>query len=352
MLLGCALAGPLGNGKTELIRDLAKAMGLLCIVTSCGEAKKMVTLYRYASEVLSKQGLRSFKSVSSMTGYLKRTSMKEDPEEIVLLRAFRHMNIPKFIYDDVNLFLTLLNDLFPNIHCPETSYKNFNLIIKEILIKPQYILVSEQLIQQGKTVVLNTLAEAQTRMGMKTNWYTLNPKALSVIESYGTLDPLTRIYPVLFKDVDECIDPIILDILSKNIQGDLTHQYVKLGDKYIDIDKNVRMYFTCRLSNPILSTLHFSYSKVINYTVILKGLKEQLLSSLVKIERHNIKILDHTELIETLENTKVKVNEVIQALNLGEKIRQDIEKLFDTYRLVARRGAVLYFFFFSSNVNY
>ncbi|CAF3120845.1 unnamed protein product [Rotaria sp. Silwood2] len=185
MLLGCALAGPLGNGKTELIRDLAKAMGLLCIVTSCDEAKKMVTLYRYASEVLSKQGLRSFKSVSSMTGYLKRTSMKEDPEEIVLLRAFRHMNIPKFIYDDVNLFLTLLNDLFPNIHCPEISYKNVNLIIKEILIKPQYILVSEQLIQQ---------------------------------------------------DVDEYIDPIILDILSKNIQGGLTHQYVKLGYEHMGLN--------------------------------------------------------------------------------------------------------------------
>jgi hypothetical protein len=34
---------------------------------------------------------------------------------------------------------------------------------------------------------------------------------------------------------------------------------------------------------------------------------------------------------------------VIQALNLGERTRQDIEKLRDTYRLVARRGAVLYF---------
>jgi dynein heavy chain len=54
-------------------------------------------------------------------------------------------------------------------------------------------------------------------------------------------------------------------------------------------------------------------------------------------------ILDNTELIETLENTKTKVNEVIQALNLGERTRQDIEKLRDTYRLAARRGAVLYF---------
>ncbi|CAF2548654.1 unnamed protein product [Rotaria sp. Silwood2] len=83
--------------------------------------------------------------------------------------------------------------------------------------------------------------------------------------------------------VDEYIDPIILDIFSKNSQGDLTHQYVKLGDKYIDIDKNFRMYLTCCLSNPILSTLHFSCSKVINYTVTLKGLEDQLLFSLVYV---------------------------------------------------------------------
>ncbi|UJR10037.1 hypothetical protein I4U23_014260 [Adineta vaga] len=184
-------------------------------------------------------------------------------------------------------------------------------------------------------------------------------------------------YPVLFKDVDEYIDPIILDILSKNLQGDSTHQYIKLGDKQIDIDRNFRMYLTCRLSNPILTTLHFSYSKVINYTVTLKGLEEQLLSSLVKIERRELEemretliqeifenkqqqksledsllrelttttgnILDNTELIETLENTKTKVSDVIQALHLGERTRQDIENLRDTYRLAARRGAVLYF---------
>jgi hypothetical protein len=46
----------------------------------------------------------------------------------------------------------------------------------------------------GKTVVLSTLAEAQTQMGIKTILYTVNPKAMSVIELYGTLDPLTRKY--------------------------------------------------------------------------------------------------------------------------------------------------------------
>ncbi len=71
--------------------------------------------------------------------------MKEESEEIVLLRALRDMNIPKFIYDDVNLFLNLLNDLFPSIHCPKVHYENLNRTIEEILTKQQYVLVPEQM---------------------------------------------------------------------------------------------------------------------------------------------------------------------------------------------------------------
>lgn len=54
-------------------------------------------------------------------------------------------------------------------------------------------------------------------------------------------------------------------------------------------------------------------------------------------------ILDNAELVETLENTKKKVDQVFQKLQLGERTRDDIEKLRDAYRPVAEHGALIYF---------
>ncbi|XP_039416979.1 dynein heavy chain 10, axonemal isoform X2 [Corvus cornix cornix] len=357
MYLGGAPAGPAGTGKTETTKDLAKALGLLCVVTNCGEgmdfkamgkifsglaqcgawgcfdefnridasvlsvissqiqtirnalmkgwkrfqfegqeisldsrigifitmnpgyagrtelpesvkalfrpvvvivpdlqqiceimlfsegfltakvlAKKMTVLYKLAREQLSKQhhydfGLRALKSVLVMAGELKRGSA-DLSEDVVLMRALRDMNLPKFVFEDVPLFLGLISDLFPGLDCPRVRYPNFNDAVEQALEERGYVALPVQVdkvVQMyetmltrhttmvvgptggGKTVVINTLCQAQNKLGLLTKLYVLNPKAMSVIELYGILDPVTRdwtdgVLSNIFRDINRPTD--------------------------------------------------------------------------------------------------------------------------------------------------
>lgn len=85
-------------------------------------AKKMTVLYKLSREQLSKQyhydfGLRALKSVLVMAGGLKR-EYANISEDVVLMRALRDSNMPKFVFEDVPLFKGLINDLFPGLDCP------------------------------------------------------------------------------------------------------------------------------------------------------------------------------------------------------------------------------------------
>ncbi|XP_067660223.1 dynein axonemal heavy chain 10-like [Haliotis asinina] len=357
MKLGGAPAGPAGTGKTETTKDLAKALGLLCVVTNCGEgmdykavgkifsglcqcgawgcfdefnridvsvlsvistqlktiqnglllnlkrfhfegqeidldsrvgifitmnpgyagrtelpesvkalfrpvvvivpdlqqiceimlfsegfllakvlAKKMTVLYKLAKEQLSKQyhydfGLRALKSVLVMAGELKRGAA-ELQEDVVLMRALRDMNLPKFVFEDVPLFLGLITDLFPGLDCPRVRYPNFNDAVEGVLEENNYVMLPQQVdkvVQMyetmltrhttmivgptggGKSVVINTLAQAQTKLGLTTKMFTINPKDRSVIELYGILDPTTRdwtdgLLSNIFRDINKPTD--------------------------------------------------------------------------------------------------------------------------------------------------
>jgi len=153
-------------------------------------SKKMVKLYSLSSEQLSKQdhydfGMRAVKSVLVMAGKLRRADA-ETPEDILLIRAMRDSNVPKFLADDLPLFSGIITDLFPGILVPMIDYGKLEIEIKNQLRlnklqdhKKDYITKIIQLLQTmtvrhgnmvvgttgtGKTTLSNTLAAALTAL--------------------------------------------------------------------------------------------------------------------------------------------------------------------------------------------
>ena len=56
-----------------------------------------------------------------MAGNLKRQH-PDLAENIVLIRAMRDSNVPKFLASDLPLFSALIQDLFPGVEIPESSH--------------------------------------------------------------------------------------------------------------------------------------------------------------------------------------------------------------------------------------
>lgn len=180
-------------------------------------ARKMTVLYKLAREQLSKQhhydwGLRALKAVLVMAGALKRGSLTL-PEDVVLMRALRDMNAPKFVFEDVPLFKGLINDLFPSLTVDRVGYPQLNAAVEKVLVERGYQLLPDQadkVIQLyetmltrhttmmvgptggGKSVVLQTLARAQTILDLPTKLFVINPKAIKLSQLYGVLDPASR----------------------------------------------------------------------------------------------------------------------------------------------------------------
>lgn len=117
-------------GRTELpesvkalfrpVTCIMPDLELICLISLFSDgfmraktlAKKMTVLYRLAREQLSKQyhydwGLRSLNAVLRMAGVNKRKS-PDISETATLMRTLFDMNFPKFVFDDVPLFMGLM----------------------------------------------------------------------------------------------------------------------------------------------------------------------------------------------------------------------------------------------------
>ena len=145
-------------------------------------ARKMVKMYRLASEQLSQQdhydfGMRAVKSVLVMAGELKRSNVGAS-ENIVLIRAMRDSNVPKFLADDVPLFTSIIQDLFPGVDIPAVDYGALQQSIETALLGQGLQVVGPvvaKVIQLFETMVVRhgVMVVGETGTAKTTLWRTL-----------------------------------------------------------------------------------------------------------------------------------------------------------------------------------
>jgi len=56
----------------------------------------------------------------------------------------RDTNLPKFVCEDVPLFLGLTRDLFPGLECPRVGYPNFDVAVETALAEEGYVVLPAQ----------------------------------------------------------------------------------------------------------------------------------------------------------------------------------------------------------------
>jgi len=183
--------------------------------------------------------------------------------------------------------------------------------------------------------------------------------------------------PTLLENVEEVLDPALEPVLNKSIVKKGGQLVLRLGDTDVPYDENFALNITTKMANPHYLPEICIKVTVINFTVTVLGLEDQLVAEVVAnenpelaikgtelvvqiakdkkemddLEQLILKLLDDAggdvlkddSLITTLDQSKKTGDECKMRTDIAEKAMIEINEVTETLRPVATRASILYF---------
>ena len=182
--------------------------------------------------------------------------------------------------------------------------------------------------------------------------------------------------PVLLENIKEDLDPILDNVLQKNIFKSGGATCIKLGDAIVEYSPNFKLYITTKLRNPHYLPETSVKVSLLNFMITPEGLEDQLLGNVVLKERPELEeekvqlilqsaenkkklkeiedqilqilsadgnILENETAIEILSSSKVLSVELFDKQRIAEETEKKIDETRESYRSIANHSSVLYF---------
>jgi dynein heavy chain len=182
---------------------------------------------------------------------------------------------------------------------------------------------------------------------------------------------------VLLENIQESLEAALEPILLQQKFKQGGQDFIKIGDDNVPYNDYFRFFMTTKLANPHYSPEIQVKVSLLNFTITLGGLEEQLLGVVVGEELPELSaqkanlvvqnaamnkqlydieseilyllsnskgnILDDTVLIETLAQSKKTSEEITAKMEEAKAIESEIQVQSELYRPVAKRASLLYF---------